>query len=224
MMHGKANQSRLFFSQNIADLSNINPLSDRPEGKPLRKTEQKSLHTRELSLPGLLMMTAPGACALVLVTCLVLVGVSACEAPAEITTAAITDLQGSFERGVLVVEADDGTQLEFDIYLAVTFEQKQRGLMFVRNLPERTGMLFIYDEDGIRSMWMKNTYISLDLVFIRSDGTVASVIRDAQPLSLQSLSSAEPVRFVLELNAGVSRRYGIGRGSSISWGRASDRL
>ena len=190
----------------------------------MREFGKKLRRARELSLPGLLMMTASGACALVLVACLVLVGVSACEAPAETTTAAVTGLQGSFERGVLVVEADDGTSHEFDIYLAVTFEQKQRGLMFVRNLPERTGMLFIYDEDGIRSMWMKNTYISLDLVFIRSDGTVASVIRDAQPLSLQSLSSAEPVRFVLELNAGVSRRYGIGRGSSISWGRASDRL
>lgn len=183
----------------------------------MRKTEQKSLHTRELSLPGLLMMTAPGACALVLVACLVLFGVSACEAPAETTTATVTGLQGSFERGVLVIEAGDGTQLEFDIYLAVTFDQKQRGLMFVRNLPERTGMLFIYDKDGIRSMWMKNTYISLDLVFIREDGSVASVIRETRPLSLQSLSSAEPVRYVLELNAGVTRRHNIGRGSSISW-------
>ena len=89
--------------------------------------------------------------------------------------------------------------------------------MFVRALPERSGMLFIYDENDIHTMWMKNTYISLDLVFIRGDGTVASIIRDAQPLSLQTLSSTEPVSYVLELNAGVTRRYNIGRGSRISW-------
>ena len=129
----------------------------------------------------------------------------------------LAGLDENLERGVLVVAAGNGTRHEFDIYLAVTFEEKQRGLMFIRNLPERTGMLFIYDDDEIRSMWMKNTYISLDLVFVREDGSVASVIRDAQPLSLQSLSSSEAVRYVLELNAGVSRRYGIGRGSKISW-------
>ncbi len=100
--------------------------------------------------------------ALVLLACLVLVGVSVYEAPAETTTAASAGLDGNFERGVLVINADDGIQHEFDIYLAVTFEQKQRGLMFIRNLPERTGMLFIYDEDGIRSMWMKNVSVSWD--------------------------------------------------------------
>ena len=69
---------------------------------------------------------------------------------------------------------------------------------------------------------MNNTYISLDLVFIRGDGTVSSVIWDAQPLSLQTLSSTEPVSYVLELNAGVTRRYRIGRGSRISWEPVDD--
>ena len=120
---------------------------------------------------------------------------------------------------MLLIEADDGVQLEFDIYLAVDYEQQRRGLMFVRQLPERSGMLCVYDEDDVHSMWMKNTYISLDLVFIRGDGTVASIIRDALPLSEQTLSSTEPVSYVLELNAGVTRRYNIGRASSISWER-----
>jgi hypothetical protein len=161
---------------------------------------------------------------LLCVVCSLLIGISGCKAPAESRAATVAGLDEDLERGVLIVAAGDGTRHEFDIYLAVTFEQKQRGLMFIRNLPERTGMLFTYDEDEIRSMWMKNTYISLDLIFVRGDGSVASVIRDAQPLSLQSLSSLEPVRYVLELNAGVSRRYGIGRGSSISWEPVSDRL
>ena len=154
---------------------------------------------------------------MVFIACLILTGVSACKAPAETKAAAAVGLGENFERGILVIEADDGVQLEFDIYLAVDFEQQRRGLMFVRELPERSGMLFIYDENDIHTMWMKNTYISLDLVFIRGDGTVASVIRDAQPLSLQTLSSTEPVSYVLELNAGATRRYNIGRGSKISW-------
>ena len=154
---------------------------------------------------------------LLCVVCSLLIGIPGCKAPAESRATTAAGLDENLERGVLVVAAGDGARHEFNIYLAVTFEQKQRGLMFIRNLPERTGMLFIYDEDEIRSMWMKNTYISLDLVFVREDGSVASVIRDAQPLSLQSLSSLAPVRYVLELNAGISRRYGIDRGSSISW-------
>ena len=153
----------------------------------------------------------------VFVICLALIGVPACKAPAETKAAAAASLEENFERGLLLIEADDGAQLEFDIYLAVDYEQQRRGLMFVRQLPERSGMLFVYDEDEVHSMWMKNTYISLDLVFIRGDGTVASVIRDAQPLSDQTLSSTEPVSYVLELNAGVTRRYNIGRGSKISW-------
>ncbi len=59
--------------------------------------------------------------------------------------------------------------------------------MFVRELPEMTGMLFVYDDAGMRSMWMKNTYIPLDIVFARADGTVSSVIHNTEPLSLRSL-------------------------------------
>ena len=64
-------------------------------------------------------------------------------------------------------------------------------------------------------MWMKNTYIPLDLVFARADGTVSSVIHDTQPLSLESQKSIEPVNYVLELNAGAARRLNIGRKSRL---------
>lgn len=155
--------------------------------------------------------------ALMLVACLLLTGFTSCQSPADTKAGALADLDASFERRVLVIEADDGVGHEFDVYLAVTDEQKRRGLMFVRELPDRSGMLFIYDDSNMQSMWMKNTYISLDLVFARSDGTVSSIIREAQPLSLQPLSSVEPVSLVLELNAGTTRRYKIGRGSRLVW-------
>ena len=90
-----------------------------------------------------------------------------------------------------------------------------RGLMHVRSLPEFTGMIFIYRQAGIRSMWMKNTYIPLDMLFIRGDGSVASVIENTTPLSLESRRSAEPVNFVLELNGGMAARLDIGEQSRI---------
>ncbi len=68
---------------------------------------------------------------------------------------------------------------------------------------------------------MKNTYMSLDMVFARADGAVSSVIHNTQPLSLDSQSSIEPVNFVLELNAGTARRLNIGRKSRIIWARGN---
>ncbi|MBT8092905.1 MAG: DUF192 domain-containing protein [Gammaproteobacteria bacterium] len=126
-------------------------------------------------------------------------------------------LAESFERGRLAVINDAGIRHTFDVYLAQTFEQQRRGLMFVRNLPQKTGMLFIYEDEDIRSIWMKNTYLSLDIVFARADGTVSSVVSHTEPLSLRSMPSIEPVRFVLELNAGVARRFRIGPGSRLIW-------
>jgi uncharacterized membrane protein (UPF0127 family) len=127
------------------------------------------------------------------------------------------DLDGKFEFATLELINDAGDRLEFDVYLAESFDQQRRGLMFVRNMPETTGMLFIYADDAIRSIWMKNTYIPLDIVFARSDGRVSSIDRDAAPLTLTSRTSNEPVRFVLELNAGTTRRLGIGTNSRLIW-------
>ena len=140
---------------------------------------------------------------------------AACSPQPATEPGTVPELDGAFEFAQLEIINDDGESLEFDVYLATKFEQQRRGLMFVRNMPERTGMLFIYDQDEVHSMWMKNTYIPLDMVFARSDGTVSSVIHDTVPLTLKSNSSTEPVRYVLELNSGVARRFGIGTGSKL---------
>jgi len=146
-----------------------------------------------------------------------LFGFAACSAPAETTSTGVPSLEDNFDRDTLIIESDDGRKHEFDIYLATSFEQQRRGLMFVRKMPTMTGMLFVYEDTGYRSIWMKNTYISLDLVFARKDGTVSSVVHNAQPLSLTSRASIEPVNYVLELNAGTARRLGIGVKSRIVW-------
>jgi len=145
--------------------------------------------------------------------------VASCSPQPEPRTPDASGLDAVFELDELLVVANDGARHTLDIYLALDYEQQRRGLMFVRDLPELTGMLFVYESAGMRSMWMKNTYIPLDIVFARADGTVSSVIHDTEPLSERSLSAIEPVNYVLELNAGVARRLKIGAGSQLIWQR-----
>ncbi len=154
--------------------------------------------------------------------CLVAATLGACSAPAETSNTAASGPEGNFVADTLIIEADDGTRHEFDVYLATTYEQQRRGLMFVREMAPNEGMLFVYDDSAMHSMWMKNTYLSLDMIFARSDGSVSSVAHDTQPLSLTTVSSVEAVSFVLELNAGTARRLSIGRKSRIIWQPATD--
>lgn len=127
----------------------------------------------------------------------------------------LPSLEETFGKAVLIIETADQGCFRFDIYLAVTRAQQQRGLMFVRDLPEWTGMLFLYERAGIRSMWMKNTYISLDILFAHADGVVSSIEANTEPLSLKSISAVEPVNYVLELNAGTAKRLSIKPGSRL---------
>jgi len=127
------------------------------------------------------------------------------------------ELDAAFEKDVLIIEASTHACYRFDVYLAISREQQARGLMMVREMPAMTGMLFIYDFVATHSMWMKNTLIPLDMVFARQDGTVSSVVRDTEPLSLRSIASIEPVAFVLELNAGTTERLFIDEDSRLIW-------
>jgi uncharacterized membrane protein (UPF0127 family) len=131
--------------------------------------------------------------------------------------AANEELDERFEKDVLIVVASRHACHRFDIYLALTNEQRARGLMFVRDMPMTTGMLFVYEREQIVSMWMKNTYIPLDMVFARADGTVSSVAARTEPLSLRSVASVEPVKYVLELNSGIARRLHIDADSLLVW-------
>ncbi len=128
-----------------------------------------------------------------------------------------SDLDETFEKDVLIIHASEHACYRLDIYLAMNNEQRARGLMHVRSLPQTTGMLFVYESDGYLSIWMKNTYIPLDIVFARADGSVSSIEYDAEPLSLRSMQALEPVRYVLELNAGVAEKLSIDRYSRLEW-------
>jgi len=131
--------------------------------------------------------------------------------------AANEELDAFFTKDVLIIQASAHACYRLDIYLAIDNAQRARGLMHVRDLPPKTGMLFVYEPGSYISMWMKNTYISLDMVFARHDGTVSSIARNTEPLSLRSIASVEPVKFVLELNAGTSERLSIDENSRLIW-------
>lgn len=123
-------------------------------------------------------------------------------------------LAGFFAAPLKIATAN-GEQHAFTAYLAASPSQRAHGLMFVRSLPADYGMLFIHEAPGIVSMWMKNTVLSLDMIFIRADGTIANIAHDTEPGSLQTISSSEAVTGVLELNAGTARKLNIAAGDKV---------
>ena len=152
-----------------------------------------------------------------IIAALLSLGLAACSPQPSVKIGTMPDLDGSFDFAELEIINDAGDSLRFDIYLAESPEQQRRGLMFVRSMPDTTGMLFVYEDDDFHSMWMKNTFFPLDMIFARSDGSVSSVISNTTPLTLNSNQSREPVSYVLELNAGIARRMGIGQSSRLIW-------
>lgn len=131
------------------------------------------------------------------------------------TVLADDELDARFLSSTLVIEATQDACYHFDIYLALNQSQRARGLMYVRKLPEFSGMLFVYEEEALRSMWMKNTYLPLDILFIKADGRVSSAATHTEPLSLGSIASIEPVLAVLELNAGTADKLHLKAGSLV---------
>ena len=104
----------------------------------------------------------------------------------------------------------------FAVELAVTEEQRSRGLMFRRSLPEGQGMLFKFEPDQIITMWMHNTYIPLDMIFIRSDGRILRIAENTKPESDNIISSGGPARGVLEVIAGTARKLGLAPGDKVA--------
>ncbi len=90
-----------------------------------------------------------------------------------------------------------------------------QGLMFRRSMAPDRGMLFDFERTEPVAMWMKNTYLPLDMLFIRADGTVARIAADTEPLSTRTITSGEPVLGVLELNAGTAARLGLHPGDKV---------
>jgi hypothetical protein len=104
----------------------------------------------------------------------------------------------------------------FMVEMALTPEEQAKGLMFRRSLPEGQGMLFDFKEERELTFWMKNTYVPLDMIFIRGDGTILRIARNTTPLSEKMIPSGGPARAVLEVVAGTARKLGIAPGDRVA--------
>ncbi len=132
-----------------------------------------------------------------------------------ITPAVSQQELATFTRDSLVLRAADGTEREFDIELALTPEQQAQGLMYRPSLAADAGMLFLYRPARQVTMWMKNTVIPLDMLFIAEDGEIVKIVERTVPFSLTNISSDRPVRGVLEINGGTADRLEIRPGDRI---------
>src|SRR5215470_15889154 len=119
------------------------------------------------------------------------------------------------EQQTLEIAAKTGVHV-FAVELAVTDEERARGLMYRRSVPESYGMLFDFKRDQEVAMWMRNTYVSLDMIFIQSDGRIRRIAENTQTESDKIISSGGPVRAVLEVVAGTARKLGIEPGDRVA--------
>jgi len=115
----------------------------------------------------------------------------------------------------LSVATKGGPRQTFRVEVARNDADRAQGLMFRRSMPADQGMLFDFGRTEPVSMWMQNTYLPLDMLFIRADGTIARIAANTEPLSTRTISSGEPVLSVLELNAGTAAKLGIKPGDRV---------
>jgi uncharacterized membrane protein (UPF0127 family) len=121
----------------------------------------------------------------------------------------------SAEQQTLEIASKTGVHV-FAVELAVTDEERAKGLMYRRSVPESYGMLFDFKRDQEVTMWMRNTYVSLDMIFIQSDGRIRRIAENTETESDKIISSGGPVRAVLEVVAGTAKKLGIVAGDRVA--------
>ncbi|MBI2089345.1 MAG: DUF192 domain-containing protein [Deltaproteobacteria bacterium] len=115
----------------------------------------------------------------------------------------------------VVLSARQGNEVKVDVEIADSPAKRAQGLQYRRELREDQGMLFLFPFASVQTFWMKNTPLSLDLIFIGSDQKIVGIIHGAVPFSTATLSVSSPSQFVLEVKGGLSRRWGIGAGDPV---------
>ncbi len=142
---------------------------------------------------------------------------AACSADPQATNNSATAAQAPATLLPLVILSSKGTQ-RFTVEVAATPQQQEAGLMFRKSLADNGGMLFPMDPPRTASFWMKNTLIPLDMLFIRTDGTIAFIGANTVPYSREPVSAGVPVAAVLELRGGRAAELGIKEGDVVQWG------
>lgn len=123
--------------------------------------------------------------------------------------------QAGSQTGTVVVHSDNGSHT-FSVEIMRSQDERSKGLMFRKYLAPDTGMLFDFGDPRPVSMWMKNTYIPLDMLFISEKGVVHKIAANTIPHSTEIISSNSQVRYVLEINGGMSEKLGIKAGNRVA--------
>jgi uncharacterized membrane protein (UPF0127 family) len=137
---------------------------------------------------------------------------SANAAPPQAATA---EPLSAFPQSLLAIKTGAGKVINFKIWTADTRQREEQGLMFIHEMDEHAGMLFMFPENQRVTMWMKNTYISLDLLFLNAQGRIDYIAGNATPLSPTIIGPPTPEYAVLELKGGATERLGIRIGDSV---------
>jgi uncharacterized membrane protein (UPF0127 family) len=114
----------------------------------------------------------------------------------------------------LVIQSGDKEHM-FEAEVAATDKQRSMGLMFRKEMPEKRGMLFLFEGEGDRYFWMKNTPLPLDIIFIDARGGIVSIAGNTTPFSEDVIPSIGPAKFVFEINAGLAEKLGISAGDRV---------
>jgi uncharacterized protein len=129
--------------------------------------------------------------------------------------AAAPEPLSAFPQSLLAIKTSAGKVINFKIWTADTPRREEQGLMFIRELDEHAGMLFMFPKNERVSMWMKNTYISLDLLFLNAQGKIDYIAARATPRSEAIIGPPTPEYAVLELKGGACERLGIQLGDAV---------
>jgi uncharacterized membrane protein (UPF0127 family) len=124
--------------------------------------------------------------------------------------------QMAFDKEPLAVQTASGKMLNFTVEIASTNEQRQYGLMYRKEMPENAGMLFDFGQSRRVTMWMENTILPLDMLFIDSKGVIRHIKENAVPFSEDIIDSMGEVKYVVELNAGTVKKLGIKTGDKVA--------
>jgi uncharacterized membrane protein (UPF0127 family) len=135
--------------------------------------------------------------------------------PAATRTTPATETAASQAQAAVVLSPPGGEPVSVQIELARTESERRRGLMFRKHLDENAGMLFLFERSEPLTFWMHNTYVPLDMIFIEPSMHVLGIVENAEPLTDSGRSVPGNSQYVLEVNAGFSRRHGLGQGTAV---------
>ncbi|WP_184460365.1 DUF192 domain-containing protein [Rhizobium aethiopicum] len=128
---------------------------------------------------------------------------------------ALAEEEMRFDKEPLLIQTAAGKMLHFTVEVAATGDQRARGLMFRKSMADDAGMIFDFGQTRRVAMWMENTILPLDMLFADDTGTIRHIKENAKPYSRDIIDSMSPVKYVVELNAGIVTKLGIKPGDRI---------